>query len=109
MPIPSLCCVRFLLLKNRVPAVAPPARPTESGSLKCMRPIAADVLDFKTDAIAHQDLHALSGKVRFYSPQLQVYCQAVTKMAGDELRQISANLALLEAGLVIPMPSGGVG
>jgi cell pole-organizing protein PopZ len=72
-----------------------------------MRPIAADVLDFKTDAIADQDQHPLSEKVRFYSPQLQTFCQAVTKMAGDELRQISANVVLLEAGLVIPIPNGG--
>jgi len=65
--------------------------------------------DIMTDAIAHQDLHPLSEKVRFYSPQLQTYCQAVTKMAGDELRQISAKVVLLEAELVIPIPNGGVG
>lgn len=74
-----------------------------------MRPIAVDILDLKTDAIADQDQHALSEKVRLYSPRLQAYCQAVTKMAGDELQQISANLVLLEAGLVIPIPNGGAG
>jgi ATP-dependent exoDNAse (exonuclease V) beta subunit len=70
------------------------------------RLIAADVLDFKTDAISAHDQHALSEKVRFYRPQLQAYCQAVTKMAGGELKQISANLVLLEAGVVIPIPCG---
>jgi hypothetical protein len=74
-----------------------------------MRPIAADVLNFKTDAIAFPDQHALSRKVRAYAPQLQTYCQAVRKMAGGELQQISAKLVLLEAGLVVPIPNGGVG
>ncbi len=73
------------------------------------RPIAADILDFKTDAISAHDQHALWEKARFYSPQLQTYCQAVRKMAGAELQQISANVVLLEAGLVVPIPSGGVG
>jgi hypothetical protein len=74
-----------------------------------MRPIAADIQDFKTDAIAAHDQHALSENVRFYSPQLQTYCQAVKKMAGAELQQISAKLMLLEAGLVVSIPNGGVG
>lgn len=74
-----------------------------------MQPIAADVLDFKTEAIADQDQHALSEKVGLYRPQLQTYCQAVRKMAGAELQQISANVVLLEAGLVVPIPNGGVG
>ena len=73
------------------------------------RPIAADILDFKTDAISAHDQHAFSEKVRFYSPQLETYCQAVRKMAGAELQQISGNVVLLEAGLVVPIPNGGVG
>jgi hypothetical protein len=30
-------------------------------------------------------------------------------MAGAELQQISGNVVLLEAGLVVPIPNGGVG
>ena len=82
---------------------------SRSRGVKCMQPIAADVLDFKTDAIADQDQHALSEKVGLYRPQLQTHCEAVRKITGAELQQISAKLVLLEAGLVVPIPSGGVG
>ncbi len=71
--------------------------------------IAADILDFKTDAIADQDQGAVLEKVRFYTPQLQAYRQAVQKLAGGDLPQISAKLLLLEAGLVIPIPTAGGG
>jgi len=71
------------------------------------RLIAAEILDFKTDAIAHHDQYALSEKVRFYTPQLQAYCQAVQKLTASGLPQTSAKLVLLEAGLVIPIPIEG--
>ena len=70
------------------------------------QPIAAEILDFKTDAIAADDQRGLSEKIEFYTPQLQAYCHAIQKMTGLELQRISAKLLLLEAGLVMPIPTG---
>ena len=67
------------------------------------QPIAADILDFKTDSIADDDRRVLTEKVRFYTPQLHAYCQAVKKMTGLELQRISAKLLLLGPGLVAPI------
>jgi hypothetical protein len=73
------------------------------------QPVAAEILEFKTDAITEYDQHALSEKVGFYTPQLQAYCQAVRKMTAGGLQRISAKLLLLEAGMVISVPSVGPG
>lgn len=69
------------------------------------QPIAADIIDFKTDSIPDGDPHALSEKIRFYAPQLRAYCRAVENMTGLEQQRISAKLLLLDLGLVAPISS----
>ncbi len=44
------------------------------------RVVAAEIIDFKTDAFDAQDQQQLSAKIAFYAPQLQAYRRAVQQM-----------------------------
>jgi ATP-dependent exoDNAse (exonuclease V) beta subunit len=64
------------------------------------KPIAADVIDFKTDEIPPGDKRALAEKVEFYQPQMEAYRGAVGELLGIDAEQIGARLVFLSAGCV---------
>jgi ATP-dependent exoDNAse (exonuclease V) beta subunit len=65
------------------------------------KPIAADVIDFKTDEIASGDRKALQARVEFYQPQMEAYRAAAARLLSLEVGQIGARVAFLSAGRVI--------
>ena len=62
------------------------------------RLVAADVIDFKTDAISDSDLQQ---RVDYYKPQLAGYRQAVSRFTKLPLEKISTKLVFLESGLLV--------
>ena len=65
------------------------------------RPVAADVIDFKTDAVGRHDGSALQAAVDTYRPQLDAYRRAVLSLLGLEPDRISGRLMFVGAGLVV--------
>ncbi|MBN1909965.1 MAG: UvrD-helicase domain-containing protein [Pirellulales bacterium] len=63
-------------------------------------PAAADVIDFKTDAVSLSNPAALDARIEIYRPQLAAYRRAVAAMYGLGPDRISARLVFLEPGLV---------
>lgn len=55
--------------------------------------LAADILDFKTDAV---DSGAVAARVEFYRPQMEAYRRAVSTVFGLEPRRITARLLFVE-------------
>jgi len=62
------------------------------------RLVAADVVDYKTDAIEPRDQARLVQQIEFYRPQLQAYCRAVSTMYRLPPRHICAQLLFVSAG-----------
>ena len=60
--------------------------------------VAAQVIDFKTDAITSNNLHQ---KTEFYRPQLTAYRQAVSEFCRLPLEKISVQLAFVRTGDVV--------
>jgi ATP-dependent helicase/nuclease subunit A len=56
------------------------------------RTIAADVIDFKTDAIAPGDEAALAARTDHYRPQVEAYRKAVARLAGLPPERVAARL-----------------
>ncbi len=67
------------------------------------RVVAAEIIDYKTDAFDAQDPPQLAGKIAFYSPQLQAYRRAVAQMTQTPMDHIVATLLFLEAGVARPV------
>jgi len=65
------------------------------------RPIAADILDFKTDTIPADDSRALQTKVEFYRPQVEAYCCAVCGMMGVSREDVKARLVFVHGGKTV--------
>src|SRR5262249_47225874 len=63
-------------------------------------PIAADILDFKTDEIPPSDKKALAERIEFYRPQMEAYCQAAAQMLKLDPRSINSRLVFLQAAAV---------
>ncbi|MCA9206404.1 MAG: PD-(D/E)XK nuclease family protein, partial [Planctomycetales bacterium] len=59
---------------------------------KSGQPIAADILDFKTDIIMPGDEKTLNKKVRYYQPQLQAYRRAVQRITNLPPDKVTARL-----------------
>ena len=59
------------------------------------RIVAADVIDFKTDAV---DMTHLQEAIEQYRPQLGAYRVAVSKLAALPLEKISTRIAFVETG-----------
>jgi ATP-dependent exoDNAse (exonuclease V) beta subunit len=66
-------------------------------------PRAADVLDFKTDAIRNDDPTAIQVRSDFYRPQLEAYRRAAAMLFGLDPSQISARLIFTEPGVVVQL------
>ena len=64
------------------------------------RPVAADLIDFKTDSVAAEEPQAIDARVIHYRPQLEAYRQAAARLLRLDLAQVSARLAFVEAGVV---------
>jgi hypothetical protein len=62
------------------------------------KPIAADVIDFKTDEIAAGDKKALAARVEFYRPQMEAYRAAAARLLGLAGDRIAARLVFLSSG-----------
>ena len=65
--------------------------------------VAADILDYKTDAIPPGDNAALAAKIEFYRPQMESYRVAVSKIYGLAERAIGLSLLFLHRGDVCPI------
>jgi ATP-dependent helicase/nuclease subunit A len=65
------------------------------------RPVAADVVDFKTDKVTAETATWVSHKTRHYAVQLDQYRTAVQTCFGMESNAVSTRLALLEADVVV--------
>jgi ATP-dependent exoDNAse (exonuclease V) beta subunit len=63
--------------------------------------VAADVLDFKTDAIAPGDAAALAARTEHYRPQLEAYRSGVARMAHLPPESIAARLVFTWADRVV--------
>jgi len=62
--------------------------------------MAADVLDFKTDALSPGDEPALSERAEFYRPQLDAYLHAIACLAALPPERIATRLEFTCAGCV---------
>jgi ATP-dependent exoDNAse (exonuclease V) beta subunit len=62
------------------------------------RPIAADIIDFKTDDLLPGDEAALDDKRKFYRPQIEAYRGAASRILGLAPEMIGARLIFLAAG-----------
>ncbi len=65
--------------------------------------VAADVTDYKTDAISKGSRPALEARVEYYRPQLAAYCRAVERFTGLASDRIAARLVFLEPGEVVDL------
>jgi ATP-dependent exoDNAse (exonuclease V) beta subunit len=64
------------------------------------RPLAADVIDFKTDRLAADNPAALADRVEHYRPQLEAYRRALARLFRLPADRVSARLAFVELGIV---------
>ncbi|MFP6659190.1 MAG: hypothetical protein VB853_13490, partial [Pirellulales bacterium] len=64
----------------------------------------ADVIDFKTDAVDHDDKNWLEDRTEHYRPQLEAYRTAVTKNFDLAVNDISLRLIYVSAGIVRELP-----
>ena len=63
------------------------------------RPVAAEIVDFKTDRVEPEDAAGIERLVEFYRPQLEAYRQAaarLTRLPGEKIR---AQLLFVRAGV----------
>jgi ATP-dependent exoDNAse (exonuclease V) beta subunit len=65
------------------------------------RIVAAEVLDYKTDAVAASDPQAVANIVDRYRPQLSAYREAVRVMFGLPNQRVMTRLVVIEAGEVV--------
>lgn len=64
------------------------------------RPVAADLVDYKTDRVSAEEPKGIEARVAHYRPQLLAYQRAVARLLGLDLADVSARLAFVEAGVV---------
>jgi ATP-dependent exoDNAse (exonuclease V) beta subunit len=67
------------------------------------RPVAADIIDFKTDALPAGDEHALQQKVDHYRPQLEAYRQAVSSLLHISPAHVQARLLFVQGPAVVAL------
>ncbi len=64
------------------------------------RPVGADVIDFKTDAVSLERPRGIEKRVEVYRPQVEAYRRAVAELTGLPRERISARLLFSQAGCV---------
>ena len=62
------------------------------------RPLACDIVDFKTDAISAGDSRAVAAKIEHYTPQLAAYRDAVARSFHLEPAAVTARLVFFSIG-----------
>lgn len=67
-------------------------------------PFAADIVDFKTDAIPADSPNAISERVEKYTPQLRAYVDAVARRFQLDSANITTHLLFVTAGKVVYVP-----
>jgi ATP-dependent exoDNAse (exonuclease V) beta subunit len=65
------------------------------------RPVAADILDFKTDSVPTADLR--EDRIEFYRPQLRAYRRGVSGMLRLDVNRISTRLLFVGEGHVVEL------
>jgi ATP-dependent exoDNAse (exonuclease V) beta subunit len=65
------------------------------------KPIAADIIDFKTDDLPAGDKNTLAAKVDFYRPQINAYRAAAARVLSLDQCLIAGRLAFLGVGAVV--------
>ncbi|MGE3780326.1 MAG: UvrD-helicase domain-containing protein, partial [Pirellulaceae bacterium] len=65
--------------------------------------VAADILDFKTDALPDASPAALRERIDYYAPQIAAYRDAVSRLTGLPLDRIAARLLFLSIGEAVRM------
>ncbi len=60
--------------------------------------VAADIIDFKTDAV--MEPAAIAARVAFYRPQLEAYRRCVAALTGLSVDQITARVLFVEPGVL---------
>jgi ATP-dependent exoDNAse (exonuclease V) beta subunit len=68
--------------------------------------VAADVVDYKTDALPADDPQAVEVRAEIYRPQLEAYRRAVSKLYRLAPERISARLLFVEPGVVWGLGAG---
>jgi ATP-dependent exoDNAse (exonuclease V) beta subunit len=68
--------------------------------------VAADVIDFKTDAIEPGNAKALAERMEHYRPQLEAYRRAVARLAQLPEERIATRLVFTNAGRVVEVDAG---
>jgi len=71
---------------------------TDGGKL-----VAADIIDFKTDAIQPGDTAALTERTEFYRPQLEAYRRAVARMAHLQEDHVAIRLVFTAIGRIVDL------
>jgi ATP-dependent exoDNAse (exonuclease V) beta subunit len=64
------------------------------------RLVAADIIDYKTDAASRDDAQHLDQLTGFYRPQIAAYRRAVAKTCGLRGEQITARLLFVSPGVM---------
>jgi ATP-dependent exoDNAse (exonuclease V) beta subunit len=64
------------------------------------RPIAADIIDFKTDDISAGSIKTLTDRIDFYRPQLAAYRRAAAQLLRIDVAVITSRLVFLQATAV---------
>ena len=67
------------------------------------RIVAADVIDFKTDAITPGDAAALAERSEHYRPQMEAYRSAVMRLSKLPAERVATRLLFTSAGSVSPL------
>jgi ATP-dependent exoDNAse (exonuclease V) beta subunit len=65
------------------------------------QPLAAEILDFKTDAVPSPEV--LGQRVEFYRPQLQAYRRGVGRMLRVDTARITMALLFVSNGQFVPL------
>ncbi len=68
------------------------------------RLVAAEILDYKTDALDEDEPEMLAEKIAFYTPQMQAYRNAVARLTGLAPQRIAARLIFLQVAIVHTIP-----
>lgn len=62
--------------------------------------VAADVIDFKTDAISDKRDERLEDRIKYYRPQIEQYCKTLAQQTGLPAARISGALLFVGAGVI---------
>jgi ATP-dependent exoDNAse (exonuclease V) beta subunit len=99
-----------LVVENERPFAVRHADDLLSGSMDRLvllysgtRLLAADIIDFKTDALSVETPAAIEKKIEFYRPQMMAYRLAVGQLTGLAPDRIVARLLFLASGSAVPI------